>query len=197
MLYYFFGWFPEVWILFGNVSGHSVSSIFIGIVSRLLAYEAWNDRLFRNVGTQFGRLGITQKKEYKIQNTAKVLNRGPPMFLQNVSLEITALSHTVKVQFKVQGIIFLTYALQPLRPIVRSGLDVPTFATRRLHACHHARAPSGGMWNCGREMSGNFAQMPIRLDYWQARKQVYVNKPRPLLASLWISHCGDRKQHVS
>jgi hypothetical protein len=36
---------------------------------------------------------------------------------------------------------------------VRSGLDVPTFATRRLHA----RAPSGGRWNCGREMSENFA----------------------------------------
>ena len=31
-----------------------------------------------------------------------------------------------------------------LRLIVRSWLDVPTFATRRLHACHHARAPSGG-----------------------------------------------------
>jgi len=40
---------------------------------------------------------------------------------------------------------------------VRSGLDVQTCATRRLHACHHARAPSGGRWNCGREMSGNFA----------------------------------------
>jgi hypothetical protein len=40
---------------------------------------------------------------------------------------------------------------------VGSWLDVPTFATRRLHACHHARAPSGGRWNCGREMSGNFA----------------------------------------
>jgi len=39
---------------------------------------------------------------------------------------------------------------------VRSGLDVPTFATRRLHACHHARARSGGRWNCGREMSGKF-----------------------------------------
>ena len=50
-----------------------------------------------------------------------------------------------------------TYALQPSRLIVRSGLDVQTFATRRLHACHHARAPSGGRWNCGREMSGNFA----------------------------------------
>jgi len=35
------------------------------------------------------------------------------------------------------------YELQPSRLIVRSGLDVPTFATRRLHACHHAREPSG------------------------------------------------------
>ena len=54
-------------------------------------------------------------------------------------------------------LLFSTYALQPSRLIVRSGLDVPTFATRRLHACHHARALSGGRWNCGREMSGNFA----------------------------------------
>jgi hypothetical protein len=43
-----------------------------------------------------------------------------------------------------------------LRHIVRSGLDVPTFATRRLHACHHARAPSGGRSNCAREISGKF-----------------------------------------
>ena len=53
-------------------------------------------------------------------------------------------------------LLFSNYALQPLRLIVRSGLDVPTLATRRLHACHHARAPSGGRWNCGREMSGKF-----------------------------------------
>jgi len=53
--------------------------------------------------------------------------------------------------------IFLYYALQPSRFIVRSELDVPTFATRCLHACHHARAPSGGRRNCGREMSRNFA----------------------------------------
>jgi hypothetical protein len=50
-----------------------------------------------------------------------------------------------------------TYTLQPSRLIVRSGLDVSTLATRRLHACHHVRAPSGGKWNCGREMSGNFS----------------------------------------
>jgi hypothetical protein len=49
------------------------------------------------------------------------------------------------------------YALQPLRLIVRSGLDVPTFTTGHLQVCHHTRAPSGGRWNCGREMSGNFA----------------------------------------
>jgi len=52
--------------------------------------------------------------------------------------------------------IYTTTHCSLLRLIVRSGLDVPTFATRRLHACHHARAPSGGRWNCGREMSGKF-----------------------------------------
>jgi len=54
-------------------------------------------------------------------------------------------------------LLFSPYALQPLRLIVRSGLEVPNFSTRRLHACHHTRTPSGGKWNCGREMSGNFA----------------------------------------
>ena len=39
---------------------------------------------------------------------------------------------------------------------MRSGLDIPAFATRRLHACNHAKAPSGGRWNCGREMSRKF-----------------------------------------
>jgi hypothetical protein len=54
------------------------------------------------------------------------------------------------------SLFIFNYAVQPLRLIVRSGLDVPIFATRCLHACHHARAPSGGRWNCGREMSGKF-----------------------------------------
>ena len=39
---------------------------------------------------------------------------------------------------------------------MRSRLEVPTFATRRLRAFHHARAPSGGRWNFGLEMSGKF-----------------------------------------
>jgi hypothetical protein len=54
-------------------------------------------------------------------------------------------------------LLLFNYALQPLRLIVRSWLDVPTFATRCLRACHHARAPSSRRWNCGRKMSGNFA----------------------------------------
>jgi hypothetical protein len=50
--------------------------------------------------------------------------------------------------------IYTTTHCSLLRLIVRYGLDVPTFTTRRLHARHHARAPSGGRWNCEREMSG-------------------------------------------
>jgi len=52
---------------------------------------------------------------------------------------------------------FIQLHTAALRLIVQSWLDIPTFATRHLHACHHVRAPSGGRWNCGREMSGNFA----------------------------------------
>jgi hypothetical protein len=57
----------------------------------------------------------------------------------------------------VQICLFIQVRTAALRLIVRSWLDVPTFATRRLHACQHARVPSGGRWNCGREMTGNFA----------------------------------------
>jgi hypothetical protein len=58
--------------------------------------------------------------------------------------------------FKPESCLFMQLGTAAWRLIVRSGLDVPTFATRRPHACHHARAPSGGRWNCGREMSGKF-----------------------------------------
>jgi hypothetical protein len=51
-----------------------------------------------------------------------------------------------------QFFLFSTTHCSLLRLIVRSGLDVPTFVTRRLYA----RVPSGGRWNCGREMSGKF-----------------------------------------
>jgi len=52
-----------------------------------------------------------------------------------------------------------TITHRTIRLIVRSWLDVPNFATSRLHTCHHARAPSGGRWNCGRETFGNFAEI--------------------------------------
>jgi hypothetical protein len=58
-------------------------------------------------------------------------------------------------------ILFLQLRTVALRLIVRPWLDVPTLATRRLHACHYAMAPSGGRWNFWLEMSGNFALMPI------------------------------------
>jgi hypothetical protein len=37
--------------------------------------------------------------------------------------------------------------------------DVPTFAARCLHVSINASAPSSERWNCGREWSGNFAEM--------------------------------------
>jgi hypothetical protein len=38
-------------------------------------------------------------------------------------------------------------------------LDVPTFATRCLHVPINTSTPSSERWNCGREWSGNFAEM--------------------------------------
>jgi hypothetical protein len=53
-----FGWFSGVWILYAEVSEHSVCSIFIGGVSRknnrsffLLTPPTKMERVFRNVGT--------------------------------------------------------------------------------------------------------------------------------------------------
>jgi hypothetical protein len=65
--------------------------------------------------------------------------------------------NTAYVLIKVPYFIYKTTHCSLLRLIVRSALDVATFATRRLHACHHARAPSGVRWNCGREISGKFS----------------------------------------
>jgi len=58
-----------------DVSEHSVSSISIGGVSRKTAYIACEDgadSVPKRGHIKFRRLGITQKKEYNIQNTAKV-----------------------------------------------------------------------------------------------------------------------------
>jgi len=80
-------------------------------------------------------------------------NRGS--FSSDIVTIPTTISGFVIVAIRLL-LIFSTYALQPSRLIVRSGLDVPTFANRRLHACHHTTARSGGRWDCGREMSGKF-----------------------------------------
>jgi hypothetical protein len=40
-------------------------------------------------------------------------------------------------------------------------LDVPTFSARCLHVPTNASAPSSERWNCGREWSGDFAEMTV------------------------------------
>ena len=60
------------------------------------------------------------------------------------SLLLGILLYHTKINFKNCLLLFIQLRTAALRLIVRSWLDVPTFATRRLHACHHARAPGGG-----------------------------------------------------
>ena len=80
------------------------------------------------------------------------------VYLQNFSFAFL-LSYLYKFLYYNNNYYYYYFQLSTaaLRLIVRSWLDVTTFDTRRLHACHHARAPSGGRWNCGRQMPGNFA----------------------------------------
>jgi len=77
--------------------------------------------------------------------------------IEPASVETTVESAVRALDKFLLNFIFQLTHCSLLRLIVRYGLDVQNFATRRLHACHHARAPSGGKWNCGREISGNFA----------------------------------------
>jgi hypothetical protein len=39
-------------------------------------------------------------------------------------------------------LLFIQLRTAALRLTVQSWLDIPTFTTRHLHACHHARVPS-------------------------------------------------------
>jgi len=77
--YSFFGRFPGLWILYADVSEHSVCSIFIGGVSRkkyLHSLWRWNRRSVpKRRHIKLRRRGITHKKEYNIQNTEKVSNQ--------------------------------------------------------------------------------------------------------------------------
>ena len=45
-----FGWFSGIWILYADVSEHSVSSIFIGRANKIHGLWRWN-RMFQNLGT--------------------------------------------------------------------------------------------------------------------------------------------------
>jgi hypothetical protein len=64
-----FGWFPGVWILCADVSVHC--SIFMGDVRCL--HHLWRlNMVSERRHIKFRGWGITQKKEYNIQNTAKV-----------------------------------------------------------------------------------------------------------------------------
>jgi len=74
--------------------------------------------------------------------------------------------------------LFIQLRIAALRLIVRSWLDVPSFATRRLHACHHARAPSGGRWNCGQEMSGNFAEIATSTPFRDLGTDGFISPPK-------------------
>ena len=47
-------------------------------------------------------------------------------------------------------------------------LEVPTFATRRLHVRHNARDPGGGRWNCGRECC------PVILPKWRLPRHLGI-----------------------
>jgi len=66
--------------------------------------------------------------------------RGKGFFSFSITSRLT-LEFTDRPVWLVSGVVsqvllllFFNYALQPLRPIVRSGIDVPTFAIMRLHA---------------------------------------------------------------
>jgi hypothetical protein len=90
------------------------------------------------------------------------------IFLLNLtySMSNNSFYHTLCYSFlpleiwKIQLLsLFVQLRITALRLTVQTWLDVPTSTTRRLHMCHHARAPSSGRWNCGWEMSSNFAEM--------------------------------------
>ena len=111
----------------------------------LLRYWLWNiSQMMWSSVVCFHKYLLLQSLEYRTYSTVNIETgvhfETSANFYQNTR-------H--KSFYECHFIIIFNCALHPLRLIVRSGLDVPT--------CHHGRAPSGGKWNCGREMSGNFA----------------------------------------
>jgi len=101
--------------------------------------------------------------ESDCDDTLLVLRSGTRMLLTLMQIQFMFLNNKVCIYHKLRPpkafCLFIQLRTAALRLIVRSWLNVPSFATRRLHACHHARVPSGERWNCGQETSGNFAEM--------------------------------------
>jgi hypothetical protein len=109
----------------------------------------WDSLIVRRTTCSTGALSTTNPMRTDVWINSLVL--------YCIALYCTAMYCTAMHHCRKRLDYIFNYALQPLRLVVRYGLDVPTFATRRLHACHHAREPSGGRWNCEQEMSDNFA----------------------------------------
>jgi hypothetical protein len=109
---------------------------------------------YRRFGTRFPK---TSLRNNPAECSFQKQNCSNHILLPHTHITQTLLLHIDTVQSLLDVCLFIQQRTAASRLIVRSGLDVPTFVTRRLHACHHARAPSGGKWKCGREMSGNFA----------------------------------------
>ena len=55
-----FGWFPGVWILYADVSEHSVCSVFLPAHT---TYKNVTERVFRNVGTHNSDAGESHKRK--------------------------------------------------------------------------------------------------------------------------------------
>ena len=87
-----FGWFPGVWILYTDVSEHSLSSIFIGGVSMTQKIQTpgnrgknsscshllWRlNRVPKRRKIKFRRRGIAQKKEYDTLYLTCIYSRLP------------------------------------------------------------------------------------------------------------------------
>jgi hypothetical protein len=99
---------------------------------------------------------LAQNRDIWLGLLTAVMNLRVPLNVGNFLTSWQPISFTRKTVLYGVGMLCFFTTHCSLRLIVRSELDVSTFATRLLDACHHARAPSGGRWNWGREMSGNF-----------------------------------------
>ena len=98
-----FGWFPGVWILYADVSEHSV--LFhrqVGACrihpTRTYLPMKMEQNVPKRRHIKFRRTGITQKKAYNIQDTAKVWNQESLCFLLGVGVFfVVSVTHAVQL----------------------------------------------------------------------------------------------------